>query len=301
LIKPNFFIVGAPKCGTTALDSYLKQHPEVFIPERKEAHYLCTDFKAPLYIDNLNMYLELFSDAKGFKVVGESSVYYLSSKDAAENIKSFSPDAKIIIMLRNPVDMMYSNHSQLLYSGFETIKDFGQALAAESDRAVGKNLPRTLRVSENHLFYKEAVKYTNQVKRYFDVFGRENVHVILFDDFKSQTEKVYTETLEFLKVESEFTMKHEAVNSNASTRSQILRKFLVYPSARLVGLVRLLLPSRRIRAGIISMLNNFNTDTSKRVRMSPDLEVELYKEFSEEVGRLSVLLNRDLSAWARKY
>jgi hypothetical protein len=280
LIKPNFFIVGAPKCGTTALDSYLKQHPEVFIPERKEAHYLCTDFKAPLYIDNLNMYLELFSDAKGFKVVGESSVYYLSSKDAAENIKSFSPDAKIIIMLRNPVDMMYSNHSQLLYSGFETIKDFGQALAAESDRAVGKNLPRTLRVSENHLFYKEAVKYTNQVKRYFDVFGRENVHVILFDDFKSQTEKVYT---------------------NASTRSQILRKFLVYPSARLVGLVRLLLPSRRIRAGIISMLNNFNTDTSKRVRMSPDLEVELYKEFSEEVGRLSVLLNRDLSAWARKY
>src|SRR5687767_7533385 len=128
--RPNFFIVGAPKCGTTSLYNYLK-----------EPHYFCTDFYKPSGLTE-DQYLELFAPAKSEKRIGEGSTWYIYSEEARKGIKAFDPDARIIIMLRDPVAMMYSLHAQRLWLARENIQDFEEALDAESDRKEGRRLPR---------------------------------------------------------------------------------------------------------------------------------------------------------------
>src|SRR3990172_12275584 len=194
--NPDFFIAGAPKSGTTAMYMYLKQHPEIFMPEKKESHFFSTDLKSPMFIRDKEIYLSLFSGAKDEKRVGEASVWYLYSKNAASEIKEFSPSASIIIMLRNPVDMLYSQHSQFLYNCNENISSFEEALNAEEDRRRGLRIPPGVHFVES-LFYRETVQYTEQVERYFNIFGRENVHIIIYDDFRNNTANVYRESLRF--------------------------------------------------------------------------------------------------------
>jgi hypothetical protein len=211
--RPNFFIVGAPKCATSALSEYLKQHPDVFMSEEKEPHYFCTDIKTPRGIVNEEKYLALFADSGDAKRSGEASVLYLYSENAASEIKAFSPEAKIIIMLRNPVDMMYSWHSERLYVGHETIEDFEAALEAEEDRKKGLWNP-PCDYSVKVFFYRDIARFSAQVKRYFDVFGRNNVHVIIFDDLKKDIAKVYRNTLEFLEIDPTFQPEFPVVNPN---------------------------------------------------------------------------------------
>src|SRR5438093_1590857 len=109
---PTFFIVGAPRCGTTALYTYLRQHPDLFLPENKEPHFFGSDLYHPGFVRNLDEYLSLFLEAGNKKRAGEASVWYLYSRNAAAEIMAFCPSARIIAMLRNPVDMMYSNYCQ---------------------------------------------------------------------------------------------------------------------------------------------------------------------------------------------
>ena len=106
---PNFFIVGAPKCGTTALCEYLKYHPNVFMSTPKEPHYFAEDFERYRHVKTEDKYLALFGDCNDrHLMIGEASVFYLRSTRAVSLIRDFNPDAKIIVMLRNPVDMVYS-------------------------------------------------------------------------------------------------------------------------------------------------------------------------------------------------
>src|ERR1700686_4114710 len=172
--KPDFFMVGAPKCGTTALYRCLQAHPDIFVPERKEPHHFGTDLYSPTYVRNLDEYLSLFAGAEEKKRVGEASVWYLYSKCAAAEIRAFHPHASVIMMLRNPVDMLYSLHSQHLYNGTEEIVDFADALSAEADRKKGRRLPEGVPAVER-LFYREVAKYRDQVGRYLRAFGSANV------------------------------------------------------------------------------------------------------------------------------
>ena len=127
-IKPNLFIIGAPKCGTTAKAHYLSEHPDVFMCPEKEPHYFNTDLNYKRgKSDDLEEYLNLFSGATEEKIVGEASVWYLYSKEAVRNILEFNPNAKFIIMVRNPIKMAPSLHQQLFYNGRETEKDFNKA------------------------------------------------------------------------------------------------------------------------------------------------------------------------------
>ncbi len=188
--KPDFFIVGAPKCGTTAMNDYLQAHPEIFIPAKKEIHFFGADLQFQRPRVTLPEYLSYFAPVQREKRVGEASVWYLYSQQAAAEIKSFSPAARILIMLRNPVDMMYSLHSQRLYNDNENLVNFEEALAAEADRRQGKRLYQNA-LNTMGFFYRAAATYTPQVQRYFEVFGREQVHVIIFDDFTEATDEVY--------------------------------------------------------------------------------------------------------------
>jgi hypothetical protein len=295
--KPDFFIVGAPKCGTTAMQDYLSQHPEIFMPREKELHFFGSDLRFSHKRMDEKEYLGYFRNAMSEKRVGEASVWYLYSKLAAGEIKEFNPSSKIIIMLRNPVDVLYSLHSRFLYDGNEDIVDFREALQAEQDRKRGLRIPKTVMVVDT-LYYKDTIRYTEQVRRYFDVFGRENVLIIIFEDFKNKTYEVYKETLSFLGVNQHFQPLFRIVNPNKRIRSEFLRNLLINPPQKLQSLAKILLPSG-LRQTLVETLWTFSTVYEPRTAIDPKLRNRLREEFASDVKSLSILLGRDLVNWTK--
>lgn len=295
--KPDFFIVGAPKCGTTAMQDYLSQHPEIFMP-KKELHFFGSDIRFNYRRHSEKEYLSYFKDAKDEKRVGEASVWYLYSKRAAYEIKEFNPSAQIIIMLRNPVEVLYSLHSQFLYSGNEDIVDFKAALEAEEDRKRGLRIPKTV-YWVNGLYYRETVRFSEQVRRYFDVFGRENVHVIIFDDFEADVAKVYKETLCFLGVSEDFQLAFRIINPNKRIRSKFLRDYLLINPPQIAQSFAKVVMPQRLRQGLIKALKWYNTRYEPRPPIDTELRKCLQAEFAPEVERLSELSERDLTHWTK--
>jgi hypothetical protein len=290
--RPNFFIVGAPRCGTTAMYDYLRAHPDVFMPYFKEPVYFGRDLSKRSRTFDEQAYLELFQSSRGERRLGEATVWYLYSETAAEEIKAFAPDARIIIMLRNPVDMMYSLHSLMLLTGNEDISDFEEALAAEPDRARGLRIPKGARRVEG-LQYRACGRYAKHVRRYFDTFGRAAVSVITYDDFRRDTASVYRETLEFLAVDPDFRPDFAVVNRNKAVRVRALQRvtasdLFIRVTARLPGPVL-----HRLRKG----LKRINTKAEVRPAMSPQLRDRLVRELEPDVTELSSLIGRDLSPW----
>ena len=295
--RPDFFIVGAPKCGTTALNIYLREHPQVFMSPRKEAHHFGTDIYSPRWARGEAEYLALFAGARAEKRVGEASVWQLFSQRAAREIKAFEPHAQIIIMLRNPTEMIYSLHSERLYSVSEDITDFAAALAAEPDRRRGLRLPAYPYPVEG-LIYRDVGKYTAQVARFFNEFGRERVRVIIYDDFKRDAAAEFRATCEFLDVDAGFRPETKVINSNKRIRSRRVLSWIDSPPPFIRRLGAPLTP-RNARHWVLRKIRRANTSYEPRAPMSEGLRRELQAEFAPEVERLSELLGRDLTHWSR--
>lgn len=295
---PNFFIVGAPKAGTTALYEYLRQHPDVFMSRQKELFFFGSDLhrihSTPYTLDQ---YLSFFRDADAQARVGEASTSYLASRQAAQEIRQFCPSAKIIIMLRSPLDVMVAYHTEMSYGGFEEIADFGEALRAEPSRKHGQLWPRQPGIVEN-LFYREVVKFSEHVARYWSVFGKENTRIVIYDDFKRDTAAVYRHTLEFLGVDPAFQPRFDIVNANKRVRSPGLQRFVLHPPAFAAALAQTILPDR-LRERVRARLRHLNTKQEPRPPLDPRLRQSLQEELTPEVERLSQLLGRDLSSWTR--
>jgi hypothetical protein len=266
------------------------------MPKKKEPHFFGTDLYGPNYIRDTTKYLSLFAEARNEKRVGEGSIWYLYSQQAASEIKQFCSTAQIIIMLRNPVDMMYSLHSQRLYNNTEDIENFQLALLAERDRKHGRRLP-DYPYPIHGLFYRECAQYTKQIQRYFDTFNRDNIHIIIFDDFTTNTAQVFSETLRFLNVTPTFRPDFPIINANKRLRSKKLRGFLRRPPRLAAQLSRTLLPTT-LRQRILGALVSLNTTYVPREPMEPRLRCCLQQEFKAEIEQLSQLLDRDLSHWA---
>ena len=294
MIKPNFFIVGAPKCGTTAMNDYLARHPDIFMAT-KEIHFFGSDLKTRVKISE-SEYLDHFQEAGNNKIIGEASVWYLFSTMAAKEIKSFSPHAKILIMLRNPLQVIDSLHSQHLYDGNENVTDFETALNLDEERKKGNNLPDSLDFFIPPPYF-DSVLFSVQVKRYLDVFGKENVHIILYDDFRENTEKTVTETLNFLGVYSKMQIGYDIINPNKKIRFFSLHRVIKNPSPGLKKIVRVILPVKKIRHDIMSYLFRWNISLEKRDKMNDELYIRLKESLTDDVNTLSKLINRDLSAW----
>ena len=295
--RPDFFIVGAFKAGTTALYEYLRLHPQVFMPFLKEPHFFGDDLTRHYGRMSLGEYLALFRDARPGQRVGEASTWYLYSSSAAREIAGFSPKARIIVMLRNPVDVMHAQHSQLLFRGDEDLADFGQALDAEPARRRGERL-RPPPVRPETLFYRHSVQFSAQLERYFQVFGQERVHVILFDDFVSDTVTVFRGVLEFLDIDAGFRPQFKVHNENKRVRNATIQRLVYGPPGPLLGAARRLrrFPlMHRLRDSVLQL----NSSAQRRQPMDPDLRDRLITEFEPEFERLSSLIRRDLSRWAR--
>ncbi|HEV8352604.1 MAG TPA: sulfotransferase [bacterium] len=294
--RPNFFIVGAPKCGTTSLYRWLDAHPEVYTSPRKEPHYFCPDLYSPTYVHDEPTYLSLFARGAGRRRAGEASVYYLYSREAAGRIAAFAPDARIIMMLRNPVDMIHSLHSQRLFGGYEEIEEFEAALAAEPARKLGYNLPPNP-YPIPCLFYREMGKYAGQVARYLQRFARGQIHVIYFDDFVQDPAGSFERVCRFLEIDAEFRPVFQTANPNTTVRSPRLRDWMKFsPATR--ALARAVMP-RPLRRGLAETLHQLNRRATPRRPMSPALRRRLQAEFAADVASLGRLLDYDLSRWTR--
>jgi hypothetical protein len=294
MVKPNFFIAGAPKCGTTAMNDYLAQHPDVFMA-RKEIHYFGRDLKLKQKMTEAE-YLENFQQPKDKKIVGEASVWYLYSQEAAQEIKSFSPNAKILIMLRNPVEMIYSLHSQHLYDGNEDVPDFETAISLDEERKKGNCLPDSadfIRLPP----YIDAAFYYPQVKRYLEAFGPDNVKVVLYDDFVNNTEKTVVEVLSFLHLKPATGIDYKIVNPNKHIKSFFIHRVIKKPSHQLKKVMRAVLPFQKIRHVLMKQLLNWNVKYKKRKPLKDDVHNSLKRYFTKDITLLGQLINKDLSKW----
>jgi Sulfotransferase domain len=297
--KPNFFILGAPKCGTTALYHYLRPHPNIFMPKLKEPHFFATDLGSYPAIKTGEAYAALFADATDRHLrIGEASVYYLRSSTAIRNIREYNPDAKLIAMFRNPVDMVHSFHSQLLYVSQENVRDFETAWRLQSRRSQGLDLPPRSR-GAFLLQYAEMGRFGTQAQRLLSIFPPAQAKIILYDDFARTPQRIYDDVIEFLEIPHDGRSEFPRINENKRARVAWLRKLMVNPPTRIRGAYRDF--KRTVGGKQLDVMKQWVIDRitvrERRSALSPEFRAELVETFREEVALLSQVLNRDLSHW----
>jgi hypothetical protein len=295
--KPGFFVVGAPKSGTTSLYHYLKQHPRVFLPRIKELNFFCRDlhFRFPLL--NEEQFMNYYKEWKHEKIAGEISVWNLLSEKAASNIRTFNPEARIIIMLRNPADMMYALHSNHLFNDNELITDFAEAIRVRRTNDDAPVSP-VIKSPLEGLNYYHVATYYPQVKRYFDEFGRDRVHVILFDDFVKDTVSVYRQLLRFLGTEEIVPPEFKVFNASKTTRNNWLKQLTVNAPPWMKKSGRWLFPHQSSRRDMLMFwLWKINTREEPRKAMNPAIRKKINHDLRQETEKLQGLLQRDLSQW----
>lgn len=295
--KPDFFIVGAPKSGTTAMYGYLRHHPELYLPPRKELRYFGSDLdirdRRPLVESE---YLAQFAAGGSASHVGTAYVWYLYSRAAAREIADFAPSARIVAMLRSPIEMLHALHGEHLSNGNEDIRDFTEAFEAEGERRAGRRIPPHSHLPQG-LWYSSVPRYTEQLERYVQAFGRERLHVILYDDFAADPKASYSELLRFLEVRDDVLPDEFAViNASKRTRSERLRHFLARPPDFPRRVIRSTVPAR-VRRALYRRAQRLNVTEAPREPVPHATRERLRQMFVEECERLSAFLDRDVTHW----
>lgn len=297
---PNLFLVGAPKCGTTALHSYLVAHPSIASSARKEFNYFNIDHTAsyPYAVRDEVQYKSFFEKSTAdYKI--DASPWYLFSEVAASNIKLCVPQAKIIIMLRRPWDMLYSLHSQRLFSGNEDISSFSAALDAETARARGERIPRICQVPEG-LQYRKVGLYAQQVERYIEAFGRDNVHIIKYDDFSADPRSEFLRVTRFLSIQEVLPLEFSRVNPNTVSRISSLAGIINDHHHPVRTAFRRLLPSSAVRKIVGRNLKKFNTKDTPRAPLDEVIRLQLREYFQSDIERLCNISGLDFGSWLSK-
>jgi hypothetical protein len=305
---PDFFIVGHGKCGTTALYRMLLSHPQIHMPV-KEPRYFAPDRRTRYWRPassrrkhphTLDGYLALFTAAQAHQRIGEATPTYLRSTLAAQNIAAVRPDARIIAILREPTSLLRSVHLQAVRNYDETQKDFRKAIALESSRREGKRIPRLSQFPQV-LMYSELIRYVEQLRRYHAVFPREQVLVLIYDDFRADNERTVRQVLRFLEVDDTLAVPQVELESLRTPRyvllDQIMRAWSIASRTRAGAHV-----SRALAASTPPPLRNSDALATiwSQIRYTdpplPDQQLmhELRRRFKPEVEAVSEYLGRDL-------
>ena len=291
-LKPNFFIIGAPKCGTTSLSVYLSEHQEIVMSHPKEPHYFSTDIENGRMTDQ-SKYLACFAQDKTPIAVGDASTLYLYSKDAIQNILEFNPNAKFIVMLRKPIDIVLSFHQVALNYFGETETNLETAWDLQIDRQNGKKIPKGC-PDPQLLLYGEIAKLGAQVKRLTDQVKPDQVKFIYFDEFVSKTDKVYWSVLEFLKVNKNHTPNFE--NHNPTRRIKFNKLTKIVNQA--VGLKKAVGIKKQF--GVAKKIHTVNVKGSPPKQMSRTLKTTMNVYFEKDIQLLSDLMDKNLSDWSNQ-
>lgn len=294
-VIPNYFIVGAHKCATTFMAEHLRLHPEVFMTEPKEPHHFARDICPEISrFIGLHEYQSLFRGVRDEKAIGEASTWYLYSEVAAAAIHRVNPEARIIIMLRNPTDFLHALHSELIFDRHESITDFECAINSDyhSRRAAG--IPMTS-LFECGFEYRKSAMFCHQIERYLSRFGRDRVHFVLLDDVKASPAAAYEAVLQFLEVDPSFKPEFTITNANKRIRAPMLVDAMYSKSWLKMRLARSLpLPLRR---RILDFLLGVATEEAPREPMPTEMRRRLMRDYENEVRALAKLIDRDLSSW----
>ncbi len=290
--KPNLFIVGAPKCGTTAWVNYLARHKEIFFCDPKEPHFFNTDIPRFRWFETEEAYLDLFSDVGSEHVVGEASILYLYSRDAAENIARFNPDAKILIFVRAPEKFIPSYHQQQLYNLDEDIDDLAEAWSLSGLRSEG-TLPNGCR-DPRLLDYKSIGAFGAQASRFIQEFGAESVRILDFDQWVKSPRETYCALLEFFQLVDDGMNDFPKINAAHDHRSKTLAALTQRPPNALSSIsqtVRKIPGLKNFRpARLLRKLNR--SEGYRKTGISSSLEQEIISHYREDQIKLRELMKQ---------
>jgi hypothetical protein len=305
---PDFFIIGQPKSGTTALYEMLRHHPQIYMPERKEPVYLASDLHEGLWATvrtrprTLEDYLALFARAQPEQRAGEASTVYLWSRTAAENIADLQPAARVIAILREPASFLRSLHLQLLQNHIETEQDFATAISLEPGRREGRHIPRECPFPQA-LLYSDRVRYVEQLRRYQAALARDRMLVLAYDDFREDNEATVRRILSFLDVDEDFQVTQLEANPTVRLRSKQLDDLVRVAPVRGGPLTRGVkagvkaVTSRRVRHGALRVARRRLLYAEPSLPADRVME-ELRRTYRAEVVALSEYMDRDLvSLW----
>lgn len=294
--RPNFFLVGFPKCGTTSLAAYLAAHPDILFSRKKEPHYFAFDFRCPVIrgVVSEDDYLDQFEDTRqDYLAVGEGSTGYIFSNEAVDRILEFAGDPKFIVAVRNPIDMAVSAHAQMLRSGHEDIEDFAEAWRLSPARAEGRCLPRH-RTESLYVCYQDFCRVGTRLEWLLGKVGDSRLKVVVFDDLVKDPRSVYLEILAFLGVPDDGRTSFERRNARRYHRHKLVANFVNRPPGRLVAASQHV---KRVaglkRLGLIDRLRNWNLRPENK-RLDSSLVREMQDYYRPEVERLETLLGRSL-------
>jgi hypothetical protein len=312
-ILPNFFIAGAPKAGTTSFYHHLDSHPQIYMSPIKEPSYFASELRienfspewqAQLRTENTALeqylrgpmttkrfggpvvewedYLRLFRNVRDEIAIGEASVSYLWSETAARNIASQIPDAKIILVLRNPVDRAFSQYLQAVSSGL--VRD---SFREESAAGI---IPRFKRFGVLNPFLEFGM-YSQQVKRYMDLFPREHVLIHIYEEMRGNSEEAMARTFGFLGVNTRLTLNSPARFMEPRIPRMItlgygLKKFGVWQKA-----------GRIVPDSLRPALRKAVHRPRASLKISPEDRAYLQSHYREDILRLEGLLQRKLNFW----
>ena len=316
-MSPNFaFIVGAPRCGTTTISSWLKQHPDVCFSAVKEPHYFARHdlsdlddeaLRAEVDHEYVNRFFDQCSGAE--KLRAEGSVTYLYIPERMAPILKLWPDAKFIIALRDPVSMLPSLHARLLVTGDENIGDFEKAWAKIGERAQGRSIPRSA-MDPRWLRYDEAGALGSRVERFFEKVGRERCHIVLFDDLAADPLGTYRSLCGFLGIEPWAETSFKVRRAGKSFRYGWLQRLLKRPPKRLQTIMAgEQFRQREKEAGasegravnaifrVRKRLLDWNKVPAKKVPLDPTVRAQIIERLRDEIVLLSRVIDRDLSHW----
>ena len=284
----DFFIVGAPKAGTTSLFYYLNKNKGICMSSIKEPNFFSSqDLKIQkiyydsLILDNLKEYERIFTPKNKQQIIGEASVSYLFYPNVANRIFDYNPRSKIIIILRDPVERAFSHYSMDLRLGH--VK---QSLDELFD--LGLN-------NKDNLFFQQYIllgQYYEQVNRYIKVFGRENICVKFYDELKLDASSFYSDILKFLHQENDHNIDfNQPFNKSKLPSNKFIKWLYSWPIIRKISLIFLPL-------SVIEFINiKFFKENNNII--TNDLKSKLHSFFLEDIEKLEKLLSKDLNSWKK--
>ncbi|MGB3510838.1 MAG: sulfotransferase [Microcoleaceae cyanobacterium] len=301
MIMPNFLLIGAAKGGTSSMYLYLDRHPEIYMSPIKEPNFFAYEGWQPDYcgpgdadaptnqlsVTNLKDYQALFEGVNTEKAIGEASTHYLYTPETPERIKHYIPDAKLIAILRQPVERAYSFYLHLRRKGREPLSNFLQALQEEEKRKTNHWAP-TWR-------YKEFGFYSVQLQRYFDRFDRDRIKIYLYEDWQTKPVEVIQDIFRFLGVDDTFVPD---MSTRYNTTTQIPKNQSLYnlitKQSVIKDVLRSIIPAK-IRQPMAAKVYRKNLEPPKS--LAPEIRQQLIPIFKEDILKLQDLIQRDLSHW----
>jgi len=302
---PDFFVIGAPRCGTTSLCRFFAKNPQICFSRPKEPHYFARVGGLPSGGELQRDYLERYFGHRqpAHRVAGEGSVSHLYAPEAIERILHFNPAARFIVMLRNPMSMLPSYHLKMRYLLQEDEEDFAAAWRLQEARSRGKHVPRHC-LDPRTLMYGEVARYGAHLERVFSLAGRERTHVIVFDDFVANPLDAYREALGFLGVDYDGRTWFSPRNESRIYRYRWLQELLYVPASRggvTRGVARRVARkhkhSKSRKGGWVRRLAEWNRISTTPALLTREMRAVVAEHLRSDNLLLGRLLRRDLSDW----